>query len=65
MNPEPFNDKTFDNLQYRMDVFTGNNEYLPNETFEKIEFKNEFQQTYIEPNLKDRRNPNVRKKFRV
>jgi hypothetical protein len=69
MNPEPSIDKTFDTIQYRMDVFKDNNlnnlTYLPNETFETIEFKNEFQQKEMKLNLFERRNPNIKKKFRT
>jgi hypothetical protein len=64
MNHEPTVDKTFDTIQYRMDVFK-DNKYLQNDTFESIEFKNEFQQKSMNLNIFDRRNPNVKKKFRT
>jgi len=69
MNPEPMYDKTFDVLQYRMDVFKPNkngiDEYLENDTFSEISVKNEFQSSNLKLDKKDRRNPNVRKKFRM
>jgi hypothetical protein len=77
INPEPTVDKTFDVLQYRMDVFdeeTVVNEddtveirdrYLPNDTFHSLTVKNEFQDRNIILNHRDRRKPNVRKKMRI
>jgi len=66
MNPEPTLDKTFDNLQYRMDVFDGDTGlYLENDTFDTLKVKNEFQEREFKLDLSDRRNPNIRKKMRV
>lgn len=65
MNPDSVLDKVFDSINYRMDVFTKDGEYLPRETFNTIEVNNEHQQgiktLMVSPN---KPNINTKKKFR-
>ena len=65
MNPEPNRDKVFDNLMWRIDVWN-KDKYLDKEGFERVRVKNEYQDTEeFKLNLMDRRNNNVKKKFRL
>jgi hypothetical protein len=50
VNPDPANDKVFDNIQYRCDFYDQNGTYLPSKTFDSIYIQNEFQTSFFLPN---------------
>lgn len=62
VNPEPTQDKVFNNLDFRADCFDINNKYLPFRTLDHIHVYNEFQDS-ADTELKV--NVNLRKKFRT
>lgn len=48
VNPEPYLDKVFNNIEFRVDAFSSENEYtkyVPNRTLDHIHVRNEFQDT--------------------
>ena len=45
VNPSPYTDKIFTNIEYRADFFDTSNTLLSNETFNRIEVYNEYQTT--------------------
>lgn len=65
VNPNPYVDKIFNNIEYRADMFNSNNE-LTNNTFDKLEVWNEYQsnEVNIQKNELDTY-PDVQRKFRV
>ena len=64
-NENPTEDKVFNNLEYRGDMFDTDGSYLPWNTFNKLETWNEYQNGTA--NLEDTKdNPsNLKKKFRI
>ena len=64
-NEHPTEDKIFNNLEYRGDMFDTDGSYLPWNTFNKLETWNEYQNGIA--NLEDvKDNPsNLKKKFRI
>ena len=67
VNPSPYTDKIFTNIEYRADFFDTSNTLLSNETFNRMEVYNEYQTTKMfYPTLnKFDRYPDIRNKFRT
>ena len=67
VNPSPYTDKIFTNIEYRADFFDTSNTLLSNETFNRMEVYNEYQTTEMfYPTLnKFDRYPDIRNKFRT
>lgn len=71
VNPEPTEDKTFTDLEYRADGFIsydvyGESVYSPNATFDTIKVTNEYQDTgEVELNNYKATSSNLKRKFRI
>ena len=65
VNPNPYGDKIFSNIEYRADMFDSDNE-LTNNTFDKLKVWNEYQsnEINIQKNELDTY-PDIQRKFRV
>lgn len=65
VNPEPYRDKVFNNIEFRADAFDAENDYtkyIPNRTLDHIHVRNEFQDTGDVPLIQYK---NLQKKFRI
>lgn len=65
INPDPYMDKVFNNIEFRADAFSSENNYstyVPNRTLDTIRVKNEFQDTGEVPLIQYK---NLQKKFRA
>lgn len=63
VNPEPYGDCVFDNINYKSEVYTNNNIDVPNYTLTKIQAYNDYQDSGV-VNLIPGRNSNIRRRFR-
>lgn len=63
INPTPYSDKTFTNLEYRADMF--NNDNLTDKSFDTLEVWNAYQHGENELKYKKAQVSNLKKKFRI
>lgn len=64
-NEDPYVDKVFTNIEYRADVFTSDNNYLENKSFDTLEVWNEYQSGKSVLKFDKYRPSTLKKKFRM
>ena len=64
-NEDSYVDKVFTNIEYRADVFTSNNTYLENKSFDTLESWNEYQSGKSVLKFDKYRPSTLKKKFRM
>lgn len=71
--PDPYGDKTFNNIEYRADIITPNDEsdvveqsnYLTNKTFDSLKIWNEYQEGSLDLTYDSVKVSDLKRKFRI